>query len=182
VKYRINYIVFISLIFTNAIANEAAAEHEATIWDLKYPVLNAVIFFGFMIWKLKKPLSDMFTKKSEDIKSLMNSAEKQSKDAAEKLNTYEQKIKNLSSELVKISTEYDSDVTNFAKNQSEETQTTITRMKRDVANKLEGEMKELSEGLSSDLLDLVVAKAQNSIGTNADLKKKATNNLVLGIK
>jgi len=169
--------------FATAFAEEQeAAHHEPSIWDLKYPAINFIVLFGFIAWKAKKPLTEMFNKNAENIRALMESAEKQSKDANAKLATLEQKMKNIDSELVKITTDYESDVAAFGKNQIEETQTTITRMKRDVDNKLQGEKKELMDGLSHELLNLVVSNTQNTINGNRDLKSKATNNIIVGLK
>ena len=102
-KVKLITLSILLLNLTAAFAEEhEAAHHEPTIWDLKYPTLNFVILVGFIIWKLKKPLSEMFDKKADDVKSLMDSAEKQSKDANQKLQDLEGKIKNIDSELVKI--------------------------------------------------------------------------------
>ena len=74
-KAFLKYSVLGSCLISIAVASEEAAHHGPSIFDLKYPALNFVVLFGFLIWKLKKPMSDMFAKKSEDVKSLMNSAE-----------------------------------------------------------------------------------------------------------
>ena len=182
-KYKLTLLLTSLMSFGTALANEAeGAHHEPSILDLKYPALNFVILVGFIVYKAKGPLAEMFNKKSEDVKSLMDSAAKQAKDANQKLQELETKIKNLDSESVKISSDYEKDAVNFAKLQSEETATTIARMKRDIESKLEGEKNELNDSLSHDLLSQVVAKTQNAIGTSAELKNKATTNIIAGMK
>lgn len=156
--------------------------HEPSVMDLKYPALNFVLFFGFIVWKIKKPLSEMFDKKSEDVKTLMRSAAEQSKNAEEKLQSFNAKIKNLESETIKINTDYENEVVNYAKIQSDETATTIARMKRDVENKLAGERKEMMDGLSHELLNEVVGKTKSTINLDKNLKDKATQNIVAGIR
>jgi F-type H+-transporting ATPase subunit b len=158
------------------------AAHEASIFDLKFPVLNFVVLVGFLVWKMKKPLSDMFSKKVEEIKSLMDSAEKQNRDAQEKLNSLETKIKNIDSELVKINADYETDVVSFLKNNELEVSSTIARMQRDVQNKIDGEKKELLDELSHEILNKVVMGAQSTIKANTELKNKATNNIIAGLK
>lgn len=180
-KYSFYTLSIFLLAITNSFAEEAA-HHEPSIMDLKYPFINFAVLVGFIIYKAKKPLSEMFTKKAEDIKSLMESAEKQSKDANQKLQELESKIKNIDSELVKISSDYDKDAATFAKLQSEETETTIARMKRDIEGKLSGEKNELVEQLSHEMLDLVVKNTQKTIGSNLELKNKATTNIIAGMK
>lgn len=183
-KYKIISLIIFMCTIANVFAEEAetAVHHEPSILDLKYPVLNFVVLVAFVIWKAKKPIEDMFNKNAENIKGLMESAEKQSKDAATKLEAFEHKIKNIDSELVKITNEYETDVVNFAKLQKEEAQTTAARMKKDIASKLEGEKNEMSDSLEHEVLQSVIAKTQVAISANNDLKKKATNNLIMGIK
>ena len=153
-------IIYYSFLFSSfisvAIANEEAAHHEPSIWDLKYPFINFIIMLAILS-KVIKPLREKFNKQADDVKSLMDSAAKNDLDAKNRLSTFQEKIKNLESELVKITTEYETEATQFAKNTSEETQTTITRMKRDFENKIEGEKKELIDELNHELLNKVIS-------------------------
>jgi F0F1-type ATP synthase membrane subunit b/b' len=165
-----------------AFAEEEAAHHEPSIFDLKYPTLNFIVLFGLLGWKLKKPLSAMFDKKADDIKTLMNSAEKQSKDAEERLNQFTSKIKNLESEIIQINADYDNDTVSFAKIHQDETQTSIARMQRDIQNKLESEKKEMLDELNHEMVSQVVAKAKNQIETNSDFKNKATLKIMNELK
>lgn len=169
--------------FVSAFAEEhEAAHHEPSAFDLKYPALNFVLFAGFIIFKARKPLTEMFDKKASEIRAMMESANKQSADANAKLIELQNKLKNIDAELVKISTDYESDIVNYGKIQNDETTTTLARMKKDIESKLEGEKAELMAELSHELLNLVVSKTKNSINSNNDLKTKATNNIIAGLK
>lgn len=176
----IKYFILCSNILNIAVANEEVAHvvHEPSIFDLKYAVLNFVVLFGFLGWKLKKPLQDMFDKKSEDVQTLMTSAERQSKDAEARLNEFHAKIKNLHAETTQINSEYESDTLSFAKNLHEETQTSIARMQRDLHGKLEGEKKELLDELNHELLSKIIAKTKNDISTNPEHQKNATKKII----
>lgn len=154
------------------------AHHEPSITDLMYPAINFAVLVGFVVWKFKTPLSEMFTKKASDIQSLMNSAAQKNRDAEEKLKTLQSKMANLGSEVNKIQKDYENDVVTFASTQANETQATISRAKRDVENKLEGEKNELVEKLNIELLDSVIAKTQQTINANADMKNRATSKIV----
>jgi F0F1-type ATP synthase membrane subunit b/b' len=158
-------------------ASEEAAHHEASIWDLKYPFINFIILLAILS-KVVKPLREKFNKQADDVKSLMESAARNNKDAEEKLNQFQSKIKNLDSEIVKIVGEYATDATQFAKNQSEETQTVIVRMKRDLENKLIGEKTELVDQLNHDLINKVVSGTQATIKNNKEFQVKATQKIV----
>ena len=162
-------------------ANEEAAHHSPSIGDLKYPFINFIILLAILS-KVIKPLKDKFEKNSDDIKSLVNSAAKNNKDAEERLAKYTDKIKNLDSDLVKINTEYETEAAQFAKLHSEETQTIISRMKRDLENKLMGEKKELVEAMNHELLETVIKKTQVAIGGNPEFKSKATNKIISELK
>lgn len=131
-----------------------------------------------LLSKVIKPLREKFNKNADEIKSLMDSAAKNDKDAQERLSKFQTKIKNLDSELVKITTDYESDVAQYAKNQGQETQTTIARMKRDLENKLDGERKELLDELNHDLLNKVVSSTQATIKNNKDFQVKATQKII----
>jgi len=168
---------FLALITSVAFAEEEAAHHEASIFDLKYPLVNFIILLAILS-KVVKPLREKFNKEALDVKSLMDSAARNNQDAQEKLVTFQSKIKNLDSELIKITTDYESDAAQFAKNQSDETQTIISRMKRDLENKLDGERKELIDGLNHDLINQVISKTQTSIKSNTELTAKATNKII----
>jgi F-type H+-transporting ATPase subunit b len=181
-KALLTYSFLITNIINIALASEEGAHQEPSVFDLKYSTLNFIILFGFLGYKLKKPLSEMFDKKADDIKTMMNSAQKQSKDAEEKLQHLHGKMKNLESEITQINSEYETDAVSFAKNQHEETETTIARMKRDLAGKLEGEKKELLDEMNHELLTKVIANAKNEIAKNSDHQKNATQKIMADLK
>lgn len=176
-KKIIYYSFLISSFVSVAAANEEAAHHEASFMDLKYPFINFIILLAILS-KVVKPLREKFNKQAEDVKSMMDSAARNSKDAEEKLSAFQAKIKNLDSELVKIVSDYQSDAAQFAKNQSDETQTTITRMKRDLENKLDGEKTELLDELNHDLINKVILNTKTTISNNKDFQVKATQKIV----
>lgn len=176
-------IIYYSFLFTSlisvAVAEEAAeaAHHEPSILDLKYPLVNFIILLAILS-KVVKPLREKFNKQADDVKSLMESAARNNKDAEEKLANFQTKIKTLDSEMAKITAEYESEAAQFAKNNHEETQTTIARMKRDLENKLQGERKELLDELNHDLLNKVIASTQATIKSNKEYQTKATQKIV----
>jgi F0F1-type ATP synthase membrane subunit b/b' len=177
VKKIIYYTFLASSFLSVAIASEKAAHHEASLMDLKYPVINFIILLAILS-KVIKPLREKFNKQAADVRSLMESAARNSKDAEEKLSQYQAKIKNIDSELVKIAADYESEAVQFAKNQENDTQTTIARMKRDLENKLAGEKMELIDELNHDLLNKVVSGAQMTIKKNKEYQGKATHKIV----
>jgi F0F1-type ATP synthase membrane subunit b/b' len=179
VKSIIYYSFLFSSLISVAVAEEAAeaAHHEASIFDLKYPLVNFIILLAILS-KVVKPLREKFSKQADDVKTLMDSAAKNNADAEARLASFQSKMKNLDSELVKITTDYQSEAAQFARNTEDETQTTIARMKRDLENKLEGERKEMVDGLNHELLNKVIASTQATIKSNKDFQTKATTKIV----
>ena len=63
--------------------------------DLIAPAVNVAILVGFLVWKLKKPLNDSFTKKAEeiadqseaDVKTFEKNIAKETEDKIHKLKT-----------------------------------------------------------------------------------------------
>jgi F0F1-type ATP synthase membrane subunit b/b' len=165
------------LVSISAIANEEAAHHAPSVLDLKYPFVNFIIMLAILS-KVVKPLREKFNKEADNIKSLVESAARNNKDAEEKLAASKNKFNNVESDLVKINSEYEQESAQFAKLQSEETQTIIARIKKDHQNRLEGERKELTESINHELLDLVIGKTKTQINSNAGFKSKATSNIV----
>lgn len=173
--------MFIALMGTVAAA-ESGAHHEASIRDLLYPFINFVVLVAGLIYLLKEKTITMFNKQAEEIQSLMNSAAKKNKDAEDKLKNLQAKMANLNSELAKIQKDYENDVATFTQTQASETQAIISRTHRDFENKLDGEKNELVEKLNEDLINSVIAKAQQAISGNSDMKNRATSNIVSGLR
>lgn len=176
-NYSFMFIALAALSTSTAMA-AVGAHHEPSIKDLMYPAINFAVLVGFVVWKFKTPLSEMFTKKSNDVSSLMQSAAQKNRDAEAKLKTLKDKMANLGSELNKIQKDYETDVLTFTQTQAVETQTTIARTKRDFESKIEGEKNELVEKLNEELLNSVIAKTQQTINANADMKNRATSKIV----
>ena len=172
---------FIALTAT-ALAAGDGAHHEPSIKELMYPAINFAVLVGFLVWKLKKPMSEMFKKQASEIEGMMSSAAQKNKDAEERLKNLNAKMANLNAELSKIQSDYESDVATFTNTQAIETQETITRTHRDLEKKLEGEKKELLEKINEELLNSVIAKTQQTISSNSDMKNRATSNIVSGLR
>ncbi len=181
-KVKAIYSFMFIMMSSVAMAASEGAHHEPSIKDLMYPAINFIVLVGFLVWKLKGPMKDMFDKKAADIQSLMTSAAQKNKDAEERLKNLQGKMANLPGELSKIQKDYESDVANFITTQSAETQSVIARAKRDYENKIEGEKNELVEKLNEDLLNSVIAKTQQTINGSGDMKKNATSKIVSALR
>lgn len=169
---------FIFIATTSAVFAAGGGHGEPSIKDLLYPTINFVLLVVGAVWLLKEPMRKMFDKNAEDVATKIESAEKQNKDAQARLATLQAQMANLNGDISKIKKDYESDVTLFEKNSSEETQSFIARSKRDLVNKLEGEKKQVTESINEELLDKVIAKTQETIRANADMKNRATSKII----
>ncbi|MBC7714505.1 MAG: hypothetical protein H7177_14260 [Rhizobacter sp.] len=169
---------FMFLAFAATAFAEEAAHAEPSIKELIYPAINFIVLVGFLVWKLKKPMNEMFNKKATDVETLMASAAQKNKDAEARLQALSVKMANLPVELSNIKKDYEHDVAAFTQSQGQETQSTITRTQKDLESKLDGEKNELVLTLNEDLLSSVIAKTQQTINASGDMKKRATSNIV----
>lgn len=123
----------------------------------------------------------LLQKNSEEVENLYNMAEEKSKEAQIKLDEYTKKLDSLDSEMSRILQNAEEDGTKFDAAQKAETQSSIERMKRDAANKIESEKNEMVRQLNSSLLDEVISKAKTEINGNNEYKTKATKKLLSNI-
>ncbi len=150
--------------------------------DLIAPAVNVALLAGFLVWKLKKPLSDSFTKKSEEITNTLERASLKSKEAQMMLENEQRKITNLSSEMKNLNDQSEADVKTFEQKLAKETEDKIQKMKVDATSKIAADKKAIMDELNAELLNQVIAKTKTTIKTNKDYQSKASNKLLQGLK
>jgi F-type H+-transporting ATPase subunit b len=156
----------------------SAGHHNPSIMDLIFPAINFCIVFGFIILKVKKPISEMFTKNSEDVEALYNLADEKYKKAQIKYDSYSKKLEQLDFEITRIHESSEEDIKSFSYLTKEETTETIKRMEKDAANRLDSDRNQIVLKLNKDLLEKVIDHAKSTILNNKDFQSKATSNLV----
>jgi len=169
----------ISLLFSTQALAAGGGGH---ISELIYPGINFVIFFGFLVWKIKKPLAEMFNQKANEVEEFYKFAEKKNKDAEKKYEEYEDKLKNISTELDIIKSEAQKEEELFLKQSNDEKDKTLERIQRETEARLESEKNAMIKDLETDLIKKIISKTREQIGASSDLKSKVTNNLISGIQ
>ncbi len=169
------------LVSSAALASGNGAHHGSAS-DLIAPAVNVAILVGFLVWKLKKPLNDSFTKKAEEITNTIERASLKSKEAQMMLENEQRKITNLSTEMKNLADQSESDVKIFEKNLAKETEDKIQKLKTDASSKIAADKKSIMDELNADLLNQVIAKTKTTIKTNKDYQSKASNKLLQGLK
>lgn len=155
--------------------------HDASITDLLAPAVNVAIILAFLIWKLKKPLTDMFNKKSEEVSSTIERASIKAKEAQIRLEAQQKKMSNLEQEIKEINKVNETDLQNFEKALAQEVEDKTRKFKADASAKIEATKKAMVEELNAEILDQVIAKTKSTIKTNKDFQTKASTKMLQGL-
>lgn len=156
-------------------------EHHGSVSDLIAPAVNVALLAGFLVWKLKKPISDSFIAKSDEVSNTLERASLKSKEAKIMLDNEQRKIAGLSAEIKSITTQSENDVATFEKNLSTEIEDKSHKLKLDANMKINADKKAMVDALNAELLDQVVKKTKATIKSNQDYQNKVSNKLLQGL-
>ena len=165
--------VGLTLLMEAAMASGNSSDH-GSITDLIAPLVNVAILVGFLVWKLKGPLSEHFTTKAEEITNTLERASLKSKEAEVMLQAQQKKMANVESEAKEILRHAESEVKNYEKTYAREIEEKSFKLKTDATSKIEAERKTMIAALNSSLLDEVIARAKITIKGNKDYQNKAS--------
>ncbi len=162
----------LSVLMETAIA--AGNGGHGSVTDLIAPLVNVVLLVGFLVWKLKGPLSAHFTSKAEEITNTLERASLKSKEAEVMLQAQQKKMANVDSEAKEILRHAETEVKNYEKTYAREVEDKLFKLKTDATSKIEAERKTMIAALNASLLDQVIAKAKTTIKGNKDYQNKAS--------
>lgn len=155
-------------------AHAAGNGGHGHVSDLIAPLVNVLVLFGFLAWKLKKPLSDSFTAKAEEITNTLERASLKSKEAEVMLAAQQKKMASVDSEAREILRQAEVEVKNYEASHAREMEEKSSKLKTDATAKIEAERKAMLAGLNASLLDEVIARAKSTIKGNKDYQHKAS--------
>ncbi|MBF0297501.1 MAG: hypothetical protein HQK51_02205 [Oligoflexia bacterium] len=141
-------------------------------------VVNFVVFFGFIIYKIKRPLIKYFEERSEKIREHIESSNAKFVEANKKFKLFQEKINNSENECKNIINEAAKEVVIYKENAIVEMKNKIERMKRDMLDSFETEKLELIRQYDQQLLALVLTKSRNLIKGNENNKIKVSKNML----
>ncbi len=156
--------------------------HHGSVTDLIAPAVNVTILVGFLVWKLKTPLTNFFNKKSEEVSNTLERANLKSKEAQMMYENEKRKLSNLTNEVKQIHQQAESDMTLFEKNYSKEIEDKSHKLKSDANLKINADKKQLINELNTQLLDQVITNAKTTIKKNKDFQEKASTKLLKGLQ
>lgn len=146
--------------------------------DIIHPMINFIVLFGFIGWKIKTSISQAFTRNSEEVASLYTIAEQKDKEAEIKLQMFRKKLDEIESTKRKIFDNSMNDLKKFETTYQKEVEDIKARMKNDTDNRIESERKEQIMKLNATLLDQVIMKTKSAISSNEESRKKVTEKLL----
>jgi len=152
--------------------------HHGSISDLIFPYINFVLFFGFLIYKLKGKISQSFKDKAANIEKLVNQADIKNKEATTLLKANEEKLAKVSSEAAAIKKRSEDDVEKFKSDYAAEITAKSEQAKREADRRLDAEAGEFSRKLEAELVDAVIAKTKGLVKADSNAANKVTDKLV----
>lgn len=167
------------LLFASSSAGEV---HHPSIKDLVWPAFNFVVLFGFLGWKLKKPITENFTRYATDIATIYERAAGKHHEAIVKKETYQKKLSQVEKEKEKILADAHADAEIYRKKMSEETQAHFSKMQIDMQRKLESEYDSMVRVINEELVNAIVASVKKDVRDHKDHQKSATGNLLAQVK
>jgi F-type H+-transporting ATPase subunit b len=169
-------ILGLSAIATEAIASSGG--HKGHLADLIAPLVNVAFLASFLIWKLKKPMSEHFKKMSEEIENTLERASLKSKEAEVMLQAQKKKMANVDFETKEIIRHAESEIKNYEKAYAREIEEKSFKLKTDATAKIEAERKSLITALNATLLDEVITKAKKTIKGSKELQNQASAKII----
>lgn len=162
-------------------AEHGGVHHEAHVSELMWPFFNFVLFFGFVIYKVRKPIKEGFDKNAELIKELFEYAKAKNEDAERKMAEYQNKMSNFHLEVERLKKETEVEMAIFKTETAEETKRQIERASLDAKRKAESEKNRKVKEINEELLNNIIIKTKESLGSNSSLRDKATTKIIAAL-
>lgn len=136
--------------------------------------INLAIFVGLMVYLLKKPLSDTFRVKREEIRADLIKAEEEKQAALQKLTESEAKLARLNSDVSTVRERARQEATAEATRITEQTDTEINKLREQATNEIARTSKqaktELRKFSAEESIRLAEEMIKNKINSEADAK------------
>jgi len=172
---------FVALILLSGSAYAAGDGHAAGPSTLISSAVNLGLLLGFLVWKLKGPLSETFKKKSSETKGMIEKAATKAKEAQAMMESQRKKMESAESEISKLEAEATTIVEKFEQDYKVDVEKRVNKLKEDAGQKIEAEKKELLDNLNSQLLDQVIANTKMKLKADTSLGTDATKRILEGL-
>ena len=159
-------------------ANALAAGGGGSVSDLKWPWINFLILATVIVWKIKKPLAEMFEKNCSDVEYLYSVAEKRDKESKIRYEMYKKKYEGIAREQEAILETFHRKGADFVSEYKREGDAFIEKLKKEKVRRVEVEKKKMLRTMERALMDDVVFKVKKKIQEEKSLKNQVTRGLL----
>ena len=154
-----------------------AAGGGGSVWDLKWSFVNLVILVGFIAWKSKKPLSEMFHKNSVDVEYLYNIAQERDKESKIKYEMCKKKMEGVDKECDAVLEKFRKHEVDFASKHEKEGDLFIEKLRQEKDKRVAVEKKKMLKEVENNFMVDIILKTKKQIEEDQALKKKITKGL-----
>ena len=158
-----------------------AADDKGTLFDLKWAFLNFFVLSTFIIWRIKKPLAEMFGKNFSDMKYLYNVAQEKDKESSIKYEIYKKKVEGMDREHDAVLEEFRGRGSDFVREYKKEGDLFIEKLRQEKDRKIEVEKKKILKEMENIVIANIILKAKRKIGSDQELKSQVSKGLLAKI-
>ena len=158
-----------------------AAGGSGSVFDLKWPFLNLFLLATLLVWKIKKPLSDMFNQNATDIKYLYRIAQEKEKESSMKYEMYKKKMEGAGKDYDAVLERFRQKGIDFIDEHKKEGDRFVAKLKKEKEQKVEVEKNKMLKNMESALLSEIILKTKQKIEADEKLKKQVTKGLIARI-
>ena len=166
------------MLLLSTAAQGASDASMASVGSLKWPLVNFVILFGFIIWKVRKPLREFFTKNHHEIQGRYTLAQEKEMEAKIKLEMYQKKVDEVEEECERILRVANSKGQLFADEYRKEILLREKKMREDGIRKIEGEKGQILGKLRNTLVETIVNLTKKKFDRDNHMKRKINQRLL----
>jgi F-type H+-transporting ATPase subunit b len=159
----------------------AAGDGHGSPLDLIPPFINFILLFGFIIYKIKKPLGDFFVKKSHGIEETLKRAELKSHESKSLFELASKRLSSLPSEMSKLEAEVESETNQIIKGLKAEAEETKKKQETDLQRRIEAERNQKIKLLELNFLNEAMASVKSKLKNNSQMRSEISKNLSQGM-
>jgi len=163
---RLAWVLVGVAVVTPVLALASGGEHhQASPWDLRFHVVNFLLYMALMYALLKKPFSSAMTKRREVMEERVAKAGQELSAAESALSAVRQKLQSVEGEAAKLSREIVADAEREGQRIVADAERKAQRVKAQGVRLAQAEVKSMEAALRRDLGQLVLKRAEERVRT-----------------
>ena len=158
-----------------------AAGDGGSMLDLKWPFVNLFILVGVIVWKVKNPLSEMFSKKASDVEYLYAVAQEKEKESNIKYEMNKKKMESVDRDCDVVLEKFRNQEVRFAKEHEKEVAAFVEKLRKEKDRRIAVEKKKILKEVEKFFMADIIVKAKKQIGEDPTLKNRVTTGFLAKI-